>query len=164
MTVLKNEQCTLASVGTFQEYGTVVILTHGAQPRKDEEVGLMTREKATLESEWLTYARDIGLERVLVYQGRFPEKRGYFVFFPGFLASVSDGGFPNTVVFAGGCSSAGNRSLANTFFATGALAYVGFSATQDAGSCRSPPRRFSPIFCSPARRSRTPSHACRTRR
>ncbi len=132
VTVLKNEECTLASLETFPDYGTVVLLTHGAQPRADKEVGLMTREKATLQSEWLTYARDLRLERLLVYGGRFPEKHGYFVFFPGFLASVTDRGFPNTVVFAGGCSSAGNRSLANVFLATGALAYVGFTSTEDA--------------------------------
>ncbi len=130
VTVLKNEQCTLASIATFQDYGTVVILTHGAQPRADKEVGLMTREKATLQSEWLTYARDIRIERLLVYQGRFPEKRGYFVFFPGFVARQNDRGFPNSVIFAGACSSAGNRSMANTFFALGSLAYLGFDATE----------------------------------
>ncbi len=132
VTVLKNEECTLASIGTFQDYGTVVILTHGAQPRADKDVGLMSREKATLQSEWLTYARDIQSKRLLVYQGRFPEKRGYFIFFPSFVSRMNERGFPNSVIFAGACSSAGNRSLASTFFVHGALAYLGFDSTEHA--------------------------------
>ncbi len=133
VTILRNEECNLASIATFKDYGTLVLLTHGSSLRHGnvdrEEVGLMTREKATIASEWLTHATDLKLDRVIVYNASHVDKKGYFIFFPSYIESVTKGEFPSSVVFGGGCTSAGNRTMANAFFSKGALAYVGFSST-----------------------------------
>jgi hypothetical protein len=130
VTVLKNEECTLASIATFPDYGTVVILTHGAQPHKDGDVAFMSGEKATFFSSWHTHAADLKLERLLVYNGqRSPEKEGYFVFFPSFVLTTIDREFPHSVIFAGACDSAVNKTMASVFFVNNASAWVGFSKT-----------------------------------
>ncbi len=127
VTLLKNEQCTLASIATFHQYGTVVLLTHGGQPQPKGPLGFMTREKATTFGTWLTHAEDLKLGRLLVYSGARKEKHDYFIFFPDYVAAVNPATFPNSVIFAGACSSALNRTMANAFLARGALAYFGFS-------------------------------------
>lgn len=126
VTVLKNEQCTLASIATFSQYGTVVMLTHGAQPQANGDVAFMSGEKATLVSQYYTYSRQLKLGELLVYNGRrSPEKTDYFVFLPSFVGRSNPSGFPSSIVFAGACTSAANRSMATPFFAAGAAAYVG---------------------------------------
>jgi len=127
VTLLKNEQCDLASIATFQNYGTVVLLTHGGQPKPKGPLGFMTREKATTYGTWFTHAEDLKLRRLLVYSGARAEKQDYFIFFPSYVTQVNPDPFPNSVIFAGACSSALNRSMANAFFGRGALAYFGFS-------------------------------------
>lgn len=130
VTVLEKEQCTLASLATFPQYGTVVLLTHGAQPHKGGDIAFMSGEKATLFSEWYTHSKDIKLERLLIYNGqRSPEKKGYYVFYPSYLENIWTGAFPNTVVYAAACTGAVNRSMANPFLAKGAQAYLGMSDT-----------------------------------
>lgn len=130
VTVLKNEECTLASIDTFRDYGTIVILTHGGQPKPGGDVAFMSREKATLFSTWYTHATDLKLKRLLVNNSpRFPQKVGYFVVFPSFVSSRNPGGFPNSIVFVGVCTMGANRTMANAFLGSGALAYLSFDAT-----------------------------------
>lgn len=125
VTVLKDEQCTLASIGTFSDYGTVVILTHGAQPERNGDVAFMSGEKATFISEYFTHSTDLKLGHLLVYNGRFQAKKDYFVFFPAFVEQSITHDFPFSIIYAGACTSAANRSMARSFFAAGALAYLG---------------------------------------
>jgi hypothetical protein len=126
LTYLKNEQCTIDSIKTFPSYGTVVILTHGAV-LPDKVVAFMTREQATTYSTWFTYAEDLKLGRLLVYNGqRSPEKKGYLVVRPAFIAGVP-GRFPASFVFAGACFSAANGTMADAFLNKGARAYLGMS-------------------------------------
>ena len=126
VTYLKNDECTVESIRTFPSYGTVIILTHGAV-LLDRVVAFMTREQATFFSQWSTHRDDLKLGRLLVYKGqRSPEKHGYLVVRPSFIANIP-GRFPDSVVFAGACLSAANRTLADVFFAKGVKAYVGMS-------------------------------------
>jgi hypothetical protein len=128
LTVLKDEECTLDSIGTFSEYGTVVLITHGAVV-PGGTVAFMSGEKAAFLSQF-TRRAELASEAIFVYNGqRSPEKKGYFVFRPSFVASSLPSSIPLSVVFAAACSSAANRTMANAFLGGNALAYLGFSST-----------------------------------
>jgi hypothetical protein len=135
VTDLRNEQCTVESVKTFAAYGTVLIATHGAV-LPDGRVAFMTRQKASLFSEYVTYREDLSLGRLLVYNGqRRPEKKGYFVFRPSFIQNIP-GRFPDSLIFAGACTSAQNPTMANIFLVKGAKAYYGLSTVAYASFSR----------------------------
>jgi hypothetical protein len=126
VTYLRNQECTIDSIRTFPEYGTIVLLTHGAV-LLNGAVAFITREKATTFSEWVTYAEDLKLGRLLVNKSqRNPSKIDYLAFRPSFIANLP-GRYPNSIVFAGACLSAANRSMADVFFTKGAKAYFGMS-------------------------------------
>lgn len=131
VTVLKDEECTLASLATFPDYGTIVIATHGAQPHRGGDVAIMSGQKATTFSEYVTYRSELSLGSLLVYNGgRSPAKLGHFVVFPAFLEESLKGTgkrFPNTIVFSAACTGAANKTMATPFLSNGAQAYLGMS-------------------------------------
>jgi hypothetical protein len=135
VTDLRNDQCTVESVKTFTAYGTVLIATHGAA-LPDGVIAFMTRHKASLFDEYVTYREDLSLKRLLIYNGqRRPEKKGYFVFKPSLIQNIP-GRFPDSLIFAGACTSAENPTMANIFFVKGAKTYYGLSTVSYASFSR----------------------------
>ncbi|HMB53757.1 MAG TPA: hypothetical protein VKU40_10590, partial [Thermoanaerobaculia bacterium] len=124
VTYLVNEQCTLDSVKTFANYGTIVMITHG-QVGDDSRVSFYTRTPAT-QGNLVNNGIDIHLGRLEVvtrFQGDVIAVR------PGFIDLRVPGKFDNSLIYNGSCSSGANSSLAKSFLDKGVGIYYGYSDT-----------------------------------
>jgi hypothetical protein len=115
-TYLVDGQCTIDSVRSFANYGTIILVTHGAV--HSGRVVFLTRETANAAS-ILLHMLDIVLGNVIVMGD-------VFAITPSFISSLS-GSFQNAVVYNGSCQSSANATMANAFIGKGAKTYYGFT-------------------------------------
>jgi hypothetical protein len=113
---LVNSAADIASVLEFTNYGTVVLVTHGALDGDGDAV-FLTRESATLANvlEWDVY---LILQELTVMNGVLAVRPEFVRNLPGF--------FDEAMVYAGSCHGAANSTLADAFFERGASAYFGY--------------------------------------
>jgi hypothetical protein len=113
---LVNGAADVASVLTFTDYGTVLLVTHGALDGDGEAV-FLTRETANVASvlEWDVY---LILQELAVMNGFVAVRPDFVRNLPGF--------FDDAIVYAGSCQGAANTTLADAFFERGAGTFFGY--------------------------------------
>lgn len=126
VTYLQDGQATVDSVRSFTEYGTVILVTHGAVDGSGQVV-FLTAEPANLPS-ILAHALDLLL-------GRLSLMDDVFAIRPSFVSHLS-GSFASALVYNSSCESSTNSTLANAFLAKGAKAYYGFSGVVNSSHAR----------------------------
>jgi hypothetical protein len=109
--------CTVNSVNNFADYGTIILVTHGAVDG-DGDVVFLTRETASLDT-IVDHMLDILIGDVIVMGDVFAIK-------PSFITNLSSS-FQNSVVYNGSCQSSANNTMANAFTGKGAKTYYGFT-------------------------------------
>jgi hypothetical protein len=112
-------QCTVDVVSTFDQYGTIILVTHGG--RQEGEVFFMTRQIATPEA-MSQYEVDLLLDNLTVSTMGGLQ---YFSVMPGFIENLDL--FPESIVYNGSCESQANDTMANAFLDNGAMVYLGFT-------------------------------------
>lgn len=117
VTYLIDGQCTVNSVNNFADYGTIILVTHGAVDSNGKVV-FLTRETASVVN-IISHMLDIILGDVIVMGD-------VFAITPSFISSLSSS-FQNTVVYNGSCQSSANNTMANAFIGKGAKTYYGFT-------------------------------------
>jgi hypothetical protein len=114
-------QCTVDVVSTFDQYGTIILVTHGG--RQDDEVFFMTRQIAT-PATMDQYEIDLLLDNLTVSTMGGLQ---YFSIMPGFIEDLDL--FPESIVYNGSCESQANDTMADAFLDNGATVYLGFTKT-----------------------------------
>lgn len=132
VTYLKDDQCTVASVEDFTNYGTICMITHGKRDQ-DDQVMFLTYEEATAEA--------IQAYSVELSAGRIAVSGAYFAVGPGKIYSLP-GAFARTVIYNGSCFSASNTTLQEAFISGGAGAYLGFSDKVTSSYARTAAEQF----------------------
>ena len=117
VTYLKDAQATVASVKTFNNYGTIVLVTHGAVDG-DGQVVFLTRETASLPA-MISNAIDLLLGRIIVMGNVFAIRPSFISNLPGSMA--------NSVVYNGSCQSSANSTMGDAFVGKGAKTYYGYT-------------------------------------
>ncbi|HEX7182833.1 MAG TPA: hypothetical protein VF756_13400 [Thermoanaerobaculia bacterium] len=117
VTYLIDGQATVDSVRSFTQFGTVILVTHGALDG-DGQVVFLTREPTSLFG-ILGHAIDLLLGRVSILGDVFAIR-------PGFISSLP-GGFENAIVYNGSCESSANATMANAFLGKEAKTYFGYT-------------------------------------
>lgn len=117
VTYLIDEECTVASVNTFTQYGTIVMVTHGAVD-KDGNVVFLTRSEADF--------LGILANSINLILGRLTIMGDVFAVRPSFISSRS-GSFEDAIIYNGSCQSSANSTMADAFTGKGAKTYLGFT-------------------------------------
>ena len=117
VTYLKDSAATVDSVRSFTEYGTVILVTHGAVDGSGQVI-FLTRETTTVGS-IISHSIDLLLGRVTIMGDVFAIR-------PSFISSLS-GSFESSIIYNGSCESSANATMANAFAAKGAKTYHGFT-------------------------------------
>ena len=117
VTYLKDAQATVASVKTFTNYGTIVLVTHGAVDGNGQVV-FLTRETASLGA-MISNSIDLLLGRIIVMGNVFAIRPSFISNLPGSMA--------NSVVYNGSCQSSANSTMGDAFIAKGAKTYYGYT-------------------------------------
>lgn len=117
VTYLKDEQATLASVKSFSEYGTIILVTHGALD-SDGQAIFLTQEKVDADS-ILQYAPELVSGQLVMMGDAFAVR-------PSFIKNLP-GNFEGSIVYNGSCQSSANNTMANAFLNKGANTYYGFN-------------------------------------
>lgn len=117
VTYLIDGQCTVSTVSNFTQYGTIVMVTHGAVD-KNGQVVFLTRSEAD-------FFGIVGNMLNLVL-GRLTIMGDVFAVRPSFVSSLS-GGFDEAIVYNGSCQSSANATMSNAFVAKGTQTYYGFT-------------------------------------
>jgi hypothetical protein len=121
VTYLKNEAANLAAITDFDEYGLIVIHTHGGVD-KNNKVMFLTGEEVEYN---LLDVIDWMLDRIMPITFKGKSK---WVAKPGYITAYNDN-FPNSIVYNGSCESAFNNTMSNAFLNKGANTYFGFDQT-----------------------------------
>lgn len=132
ITYLTNEDCTRASLKSLNNYGLIVIDTHGIGGRI-----LVTREIADI------MAGDIGqvIDNIddiitgMCHMVTLETGKTYYGVTGLYFRNRLEGTLPNSVVFNGACQSLMTDNLANAFIAKGAKTYLGFTNNVTASTC-----------------------------
>jgi hypothetical protein len=128
VTRFKDADCTVEKVKTFSQYGTVYLITHGANV--DGQIEFLTGEVATLLGK-AYYIVDLGLSRIgLASVGG----KSYFAIFPSFITNYT-GTYPKSVFFNASCFSGVNQTMSNAFTNKGTLTYLGYTKSVSSGFC-----------------------------
>jgi hypothetical protein len=111
-----NTAADIESVLEFTDYGTIVLITHGARDGDGDAV-FLTRETANLSNvqEWDVF---LILQELTVMNGVLAVRPEFVRNLPGF--------FDEAVVYAGSCHGAANSTLADAFFERGAGTFFGY--------------------------------------
>lgn len=127
---LRNGSADIASVATFQRYGTVLISSHGDLSGSTEII--LSRELVSVER-LKALAKDIALKHIHVvdlcnFSTAPCTPQSVFAFAPSFVsARINSFPKPATHIYASSCQSAANGGLARAFLRAGATSYIGFS-------------------------------------
>lgn len=118
---MKNAAADLATITTFDEYGLIVIHTHGGVD-KDNNIIFLTGEEVEYN---LLDVLDWMLDRIMpiTFKGK-----SMWVAKPSYISAYNDN-FPNSIVYNGSCESAFNNTMSNAFLNEGANTYYGFDQT-----------------------------------
>ncbi len=113
---LANGLADVNAVLRFTDYGTIVLVTHGAVDG-DGEVVFLTRQPVTVQG---VMSADVYLllQELTVMSGVFAVRPEFVRNLPGF--------FENSIVYAGSCNSSRNPTLADAFLDRGAESFFGF--------------------------------------
>jgi hypothetical protein len=117
VTYLKDNQATIDSVRSFSQYGTVILVTHGAVDG-DGQVVFLTTENANAVN-ILLHAIDLVLGRVTVMGNVFAIRPSFITHLPGV--------FESAIIYNGSCQSSANNTMANAFSGKGTNTYYGFT-------------------------------------
>lgn len=121
VTYAKNAAADLATITTFDEYGLIVIHTHGGVD-KDNNVMFLTGESVDYNIldvlDWM-----LGRIMPITFKGK-----SKWVAKPSYITAYNDN-FPNSIVYNGSCESAFNNTMSNAFLNEGANTYYGFDQT-----------------------------------
>jgi hypothetical protein len=111
-----NTAADIESVLEFTDYGTIVLITHGARDGDGDAV-FLTRETANLSNvqEWDVF---LILQELTVMNGVLAVRPEFVRNLPGF--------FDEAVVYAGSCHGAADSTLADAFFERGAGTFFGY--------------------------------------
>jgi hypothetical protein len=118
---LKNADANLEAITDFDEFGLIVIHTHGGVD-KNGKVMFLTGEEVTYN---LLDVIDWMLDRIMPITFKGKSK---WVAKPDYI-SAYNGAFPNSIVYNGSCESAFNNTMSNAFLNKGANTYFGFDQT-----------------------------------
>jgi hypothetical protein len=132
VTYLQDAACTVASVNSFKNFGTIAMITHGAVG-SDGKVVFLTYEVAN--------AASIATNSVDIAAGRVAIWGSYFAIKPDKIASLP-GSFERTVVYNGSCQSTANATMSNAFIGGGAGSYLGFSKVVNSDFAQSVAQQF----------------------
>ncbi len=118
---VKDAAADLATLTTLDEYGLIVIHTHGGVD-KDNNVIFLTGEEVEYN---LLDVLDWMLGRIapITFKGK-----SKWVAKPSYITAYNDN-FPNSIVYNGSCESAFNNTMSNAFLNKGANTYFGFDQT-----------------------------------
>jgi len=122
-TYYKNGAATVDALSGLTGYGLIVFHTHGGVD-KNGNILLSTGEvinNASLNKHLLKYLTK-QLTSATIHG------KTYWCIKPKFISSLN-GTFPNSIVYAGACSSSKTKTLSSAFTAKGANTYYGFSET-----------------------------------
>lgn len=117
VTTLTDTQCTIETIGSFTQYDTVAMITHGGVDQ-DGKVMFLTRSVAD--------GAAILANVVNLLTGRLTVVGGVFAAKPALIAALG-GEFENGIIYNGSCCSAANGTMANAFTRKGANTYFGYS-------------------------------------
>ncbi len=117
VTYLVDAQATVNSVRSFPQFGTVILVTHGAVDG-DGQVVFLTRETTSL-ARILAHAIDLLLGRVSILGDVFAIR-------PAFISALP-GSFPSSIVYNGSCESSANATMSSAFAGKGAKTYFGYT-------------------------------------
>jgi hypothetical protein len=134
VTYLENSSVTVDVVKTLNQYGIVVINTHGDSYYKGlfslyqdifgwslpgAQVVFYTAQTAT-QSNKPAFEADLK-------KGRLAIGSGYYAILPSFISYNSANSYPDSLVMMGACRSTFNNTMANAFLSSGAKTYLGYS-------------------------------------
>jgi hypothetical protein len=122
---LVDSQCTVASVRSFTQFGTVVVATHGGIGRNGTAyfVSGETWNRTNVRN----HRVDVRKKRLTPFSSRqVPTPK--FAIRTGFIARIP-GRFQNSIVYMGSCSSSANNTLSNLFQGKGAKSYFGYTGS-----------------------------------
>jgi len=117
VTYLVDAQATVNSVKTFTNYGTIILVTHGAVDGQGQVV-FLTRETASLVNQVLH-----GIDLIL---GRISVMGNVFAIRPSFISSLA-GSFQEANIYNGSCQSSANNTMGDACIGKGAKTYHGFT-------------------------------------
>ncbi|HYB98733.1 MAG TPA: choice-of-anchor L domain-containing protein [Candidatus Limnocylindrales bacterium] len=117
VTYIKDAQCDVDSVASFTDYGTIIMVTHGALDGSNQVVFLTTEATSALAI--LSHGVDMAL-------GRISTMGGVFAIRPGKISSLS-GTFDNSIIYNGSCQSSANNTMSQAFRGKGASNYYAFT-------------------------------------
>jgi hypothetical protein len=117
VTYLVDAQATVNSVKTFTNYGTIILVTHGAVDGQGQVV-FLTRENASIVNMLLH-----GIDLVL---GRISVMGQVFAIRPSLISSLP-GSFPDANIYNGSCQSSANSTMGDACVGKGAKTYHGFT-------------------------------------
>ena len=139
VTYLKDAQATVASVKSFTNYGTIILVTHGAVDGNGQVV-FLTRETASLGA-MLSNAIDLILGRVIIMGNVFAIRPSFIGALPGAMA--------DSVVYNGSCQSSANSTMSDAFVAKGAKTYYGYTRVVNSDFAQSSATQlFTPMVSS----------------
>lgn len=132
ITYLTNQDCTRASLKTLNNYGLVVIDTHGIGGNI-----MLTREIADIMAGDISQIID-NIDDIIsgwCQMVTLEDGNTYYGVTAQYLRVRMEGSMPNSVVFNGSCQSLMSDKLANSFIAKGAKTYLGFTNNVNAKTC-----------------------------
>ncbi|HYC53893.1 MAG TPA: choice-of-anchor L domain-containing protein [Candidatus Binatia bacterium] len=117
VTYIKDAACDVDSVASFTDYGTIIMVTHGALDGSNQVVFLTTEATSAIN------ILEHGVDMVL---GRISAMGSVFAIRPGKISSLS-GTFDNSIIYNGSCQSSANNTMSQAFRGKGASNYYAFT-------------------------------------
>lgn len=133
---LADEDCTVGSVLDFENYGLILLDSHGFQGKY-----LATKEEVTLYNSITTYNDHIHAGRLVLLTYTYADGtiKNYYQVSHRFIEDLCGlvNPFPESVVFNGSCESTMTDSLSAAFISKGVKTYYGFDKSVTNSHCLS---------------------------
>lgn len=146
---MQNEDCTIKSLFDLNEYGLVLLSTHGSAGKwiyTSETVKQLENGQASLSKAYLDVLNDSGMltaNAIWIWEYGKPLKftENYIAINDQFIRHIG-GNFPNSIIINSSCESSLNPNLSYAFLSKGAKAYLGWDNIVNTRFCEETTPKF----------------------